>query len=231
MDRVAAMPAVAAYKAHMRSLLAELEGVVLDVGCGLGNDVRALGDRCFGIDPSRTMLETATSRGGGFIAGRIEHLPVRPRSCAGVQADRVLQHLRDPFAAVGALADILRSGGVLVVADPEQSSLVIEGPDPALTQTIADFRVRGIRNPYMGSQLPELLPAVGLRDVEQASWTLELRDPNDAFGIPTWSRFLVDAGTFTEAQADRFDATLAEAATAGTFAYRIGFMVTWGRAA
>ena len=231
MDRVAAMPAVAAYKEHMRSLLAPLDGVIIDVGCGLGDDVRALGERCIGIDPSRTMLATAVARGGAFIGGSVEHLPVRAGSCAGARADRVLQHLRDPAAAVGALSGAVRSGGLVVVADPEQSTLEIEGPDPELTRSVADFRVRGIRNAFMGSQLPGLFAAAGLVDVEQASWTLELRDPDDAFGIPTWSRFLLDAGTFDAAQADRFDATLAASAAAGTFCYRIGFIVSWGRVA
>ena len=228
MDRVAAMPAVAAYKEHMRTLLAPLDGTIVDVGCGLGDDVRALGTRAFGVDPSRTMLVTAAARGGAFIAGAVEALPVRGRSCAGARADRVLQHLRSPSTAIAAMVGAVRRGGIVVVSDPDQHRLVIEGPDPALTRMIAEFRVKGIRNGFVCDETPAHLTACAVADIEQARWTLELRDPGDAFGIPTWSRFLVDAGSFTDAQADRFDESLAAAAAAGTFVYRIDFVVTWG---
>jgi len=229
MDRVAAMPAAAAYKAHMRSLLAPLDGVVLDVGCGLGDDVRALGSRAVGVDPSRTMLATARARGGAFVAGTVERLPVRAGSCAGARTDRVLQHLRAPAGAVAAIAATVRSGGIVACADPDQRSLVIEGPDQELTAVVAEFRVKGIRNGFVCDDTPGFLAASHVVDIEQARWTLELRDPDDAFGIPTWSRYIVDLGGFTDEQADRFDATLAASAAEGTFGYRIDFVVTWGR--
>ena len=231
MDRVAAMPAVAAYKEHMRSLLAPLDGVVVDIGCGLGDDVRALGRRAIGVDPSRTMLATARSRGGVFVAGVVERLPVRARSCAGARTDRVLQHLRAPADAVAAIVGSVRSGGVVVCADPDQRSLVIDGPDPDLTAIVADFRIKGIRNGFVCEDTPGFLGGSNVVEVEQARWTLELRDPEDAFGIPTWSRFILDLGGFTMQQAERFDATLAAAAADGSFAYRIDFVVTWGRVA
>lgn len=229
MDRVAAMPAVAAYKEHMRSLLAPLDGPIIDIGCGLGDDVRALGTRAVGVDPSRTMLATARERGGAFVAGAVEALPVRARSCAGARADRVLQHLRSPSTAIAAMVGAVRRGGIVVVSDPDQHSLVIAGPDPVLTEAIADFRVKGIRNGFVCGETPGYLTACDVEGVEQARWTLDLRDPADAFGLPTWSRFLLDAGAFTEPQADRFDESLAAAAAAGTFSYRIDFVVTWGR--
>ena len=224
------MPVVQEYKAHMRSLFDDVDGLVLDVGCGVGNDVRALGARGVGIDPSRTMLGVAAARGGRFVCGVVEELPFARSTMGGACADRVLQHVTDPDLAARALARVVRRGGVVVVADPDQATLQIEGPDAELADVMRRYRAeRGIRNGFLAGRMAEVLRACDLVDVGRASWTQEMVDPAAAFGITTWSQFLVGAGWFDEEQAERFDASLAAAGEAGTFAYRVDITVTWGR--
>jgi SAM-dependent methyltransferase len=230
MDRVAAMPVVQEYKAHMRSLFDDVDGLVLDVGCGVGNDVRALGARGLGVDPSRTMLDVAASRGGRFVCAVVEELPFARSTMGGVSADRVLQHVVDPDLATRALVRVARRGGMVVAADPDQATLQIEGPEPELADVVRHYRAeRGIRNGFLAGRMAEVLRACDLVDVDRASWTQEMVDPEAAFGITTWSRFLVDTGWFDEQQAARFDESLAAAGEAGTFAYRVDITVTWGR--
>ncbi|MEY2569716.1 MAG: hypothetical protein QOE63_66 [Acidimicrobiaceae bacterium] len=230
MDRVAAMPVVGAYKGHMHALLADVGGSLLDVGCGVGNDVRALGSRAIGVDPSRTMLEIARGRGGSFVRGAVEALPCAPGSFAGVQADRVLQHVADPDAAAAALARVVRPGGLVVVADPDQTTLRIEGPDPDVADVVRRYRAeRGIRNGALAARMGAVLQGCGLVDVERRSWWQEITEPAEAFGIATWSGFVVAAGWFDAQQAKRFDATLATAGAAGAFRYSLDIVVTWGR--
>ena len=229
MDRVAAMPVVQEYKAHMRSLFDDVDGLVLDVGCGVGNDVRELGARAIGLDPSNTMLGIARSRGGRFVCGRVEQLPFRARSLGGVQADRVLQHVDDPDGAAGALVSLIRPGGLVVVADPDQATLVIEGPDPDVADIVRRYRAeRGVRNGFLASRMRHVLRDCGLVELGTASWTMEHREPARAFGIAGWSTFLVDEGLFDADQAARFDETLRSAGEAGTFSYRVDVVVTWG---
>ena len=86
MDRVATYPGVAASKARSAELLAGC-GRVLDLGCGVGNDVRALGRGAVGVDPSRTMLREARRRGGMFVLAEGQHLPFR-RGCVRRRAGR-----------------------------------------------------------------------------------------------------------------------------------------------
>ena len=50
-----------------------------------------------------------------------------------------------------------------------------------------------------------------------------------AFGLATWSAMMVEAGLFDRAAAVAFDESLAAAAAAGTFAYRVDLVVTHGR--
>jgi len=232
MDRLAVTEVFKFYKGHMHRLLSTLDGPIVDVGCGVGNDVRALGRHAIGVDPSRTMLGIARARGGAFVLGTIEALPFAAGSVAGVQADRVLQHVSDPNAAAAALARVVKSGGLVVVADPDQTTLRIEGPDPDVADVMRRYRAeRGIRNGALAARMGALLQGCGLVDVERRSWRQEITEPNEAFGLPTWSGFVVAAGWFDAQQAARFDATLASSGAAGTFRYSLDIVVTWGRVA
>jgi ubiquinone/menaquinone biosynthesis C-methylase UbiE len=176
------------------------------------------------------MLGVAAARGGRFVCGRVEQLPFRASMLGAVQADRVLQHVADPDKAAAALAALVHRGGLVVVADPDQATLAIEGPEPELADIVRRYRAeQGIRNGFLPGRMADVLRACGLVDINQASWTMEQRDPEEAFGITTWSQFLVDAGWFDEEQAARFDETLGAARDAGTFSYRVDAVVTWGR--
>jgi ubiquinone/menaquinone biosynthesis C-methylase UbiE len=230
MDRLAGWPAFKAYKGHMAELLrATADGPLLDVGCGVGNDVRALGPRAIGLDPSRTMLDQAVARGGTFVAGSVERMPFAPGTFAGVRADRVLQHVADPDAAAIELARVVRPGGLVVVADPDQGTLRIDGPEPSITEVVRQFRAeKAIRNGHLAGRMTAVLEAAGCTAVERRSWTMELTDPNDAFGLPTWGHYLHTLGLLTEVDAERWQASVAFAAAKHQFRYRVDLVVTWG---
>src|SRR5438477_303443 len=147
MDVFAQWPAVQAYKARTAELLAGV-APVLDIGCGVGDDVRAIG--AIGIDPSATMLAEARRRGGAFVRGEVLSLPFASGHVGGVRTDRVLQHVPDPDRALLELMRVLRPGGLVVLAEPDQGTLTIDGADPELTPAIVRFRATvGIRNGFL----------------------------------------------------------------------------------
>src|SRR3954469_13628881 len=138
MDEMATWPAVRAYKARTVELLRDV-GPVVDIGCGVGNDARDIG--AIGVDPSMTMVAEARRRGGAYVRGDVLALPIASRSLGGVRTDRVLQHVSDPADALAEIERVLRAGGVAVLAEPDQSTLRIDGTDPELTPAIVQFRV------------------------------------------------------------------------------------------
>ena len=228
MDRVATYPAIAATKERTLELLAG-RARVLDVGCGLGNDVRALGPRAVGVDPSRTMLTEARRRGGAFALAEGGSLPFADAVFDGVRADRVLQHVLDPEAVTAELVRVVESGAPVVVTDPDQATLVIEGPDPDLTAAVVRFRQEGIRNGFLAGSMESVLAAAGCVDIRAERFTQVVDAVSLAFGIGTWSAFLVEAGMFDAGQAAAFDASLAAADADGSFDYRVDLVVTAGR--
>src|SRR5256885_4589694 len=101
------LAAIAAYKRRIRQLL---DGVapVLDVGCGPGDDVLALGvDRCFGVDRSELMCCRASQRGAVVVRSDGTALPFSDGSFGGARSDRTLQHLVDPVPALRELLRVL----------------------------------------------------------------------------------------------------------------------------
>ena len=222
MDVFAAWPAVRAYKARTVELLAGASAV-LDVGCGVGDDARALG--AIGVDPSMTMLTEARRRGGAFVRGDVHSLPIAAGSVGGVRTDRVLQHVADPDRALDELTRVLRPGGLAVLAEPDQSTLVIKGTDAELTPAIVQFRATvGIRNGFLAGELAGRLSALGFRDVERESFRIDIDDPKRALGLPSWPAILVERGEWTAEEARRFTASIGP-----RFCYSFDVVATSGR--
>jgi SAM-dependent methyltransferase len=229
MDRVATYPAIAASKARSLQLLADCERV-LDVGCGLGSEVRALGPGAVGVDPSRTMLAEAQARGGAFVRAHGQRLPFRRGAFDGARADRVLQHVAEPERVTAELVAAVRPGAPVVVTDPDQATLAIDGPDPALTSAVVAYRSRqGLRNGFLAGRMAAVLETAGCHEIGVERFTQVVEELPLAFGLDSWSGFMVEDGWFDEAQAATFDASLAAAAAAGTFAYRVDIVLTHGR--
>jgi SAM-dependent methyltransferase len=115
------------------SLAAEVERVptrslVLEIGCGTGNYVEALGERLpdrryVAFDRSQGMLREATRRDGrgGYFRGDADRgFPVRSRSVALAFAVDVLHHLTDYAAFFGEVGRVLQASGAFVaVTDSE----------------------------------------------------------------------------------------------------------------
>jgi SAM-dependent methyltransferase len=95
---------------------------VLEAGCGAGRFTEVLldaGARVFATDLSRAVEAnrvTCEGRPGYFVCqADLRRLPVEPRQFDFVLCIGVLQHTPDPEAALAALAEQLKPGGVLVV--------------------------------------------------------------------------------------------------------------------
>ena len=218
---MASWPTVRAGKARTVDLLNGCRPV-LDVGCGVGDDARSLG--AIGLDPSMTMLAEAHARGGAFVRGDVHWLPVASGVLGGVRTERVLQHVADPDRALAELTRVLRRGGVAVLAEPDQSTLQIDGTDPELTPAIVKFRARSVRNGYLAGELAGRLTALGFADISTELFTIELTDPALAFGLPSWPAILVERGVWTVEEAQRFTTSLG----ADEFCYSFDVVITWG---
>ncbi|HEY7358589.1 MAG TPA: methyltransferase domain-containing protein [Ktedonobacterales bacterium] len=170
---------IQALKRQSYTLLeAEAGKRLLDVGCGLGDDVRALAQivgvtgAAVGIDNSRTMIETATRNSAGadfpgsFQQGDIHRLPFADASFDGCRAERVLIHSDDPAQALAEMARVVRPGGMVVVIEPDLETVIIHLSDPTLARKLTAWQCNSVRNGRVGRQLPGLFQQSGLTGIQ-----------------------------------------------------------------
>ena len=208
-------PAIQAYKRHSFEQLRG-ETQILDVGCGPGEDAAAVSaEDAVGVDRSWAMCTRACPRVGRICQGLAEQLPFADGSFGGCRADRVLVHLADPVRALHELLRVTRPGGRIVLADPDQETLVIEVP--GVRRELADAvkalrRDVGYRHGRLGAQLPALLAVGRRRRHLDRRFPLVLTDPDDAFGLPSWVTGWRELGGFDDRDVAEWDAAVARAA-------------------
>jgi SAM-dependent methyltransferase len=116
-------------RAAVASLALPAGAHVLDAGCGSGETLGWLaaavapGGLVVGLDLAAAHLASAQVRpcGAALLQADLRRLPLRAGSFDLVWSVNTVHHLRDPVAAVGELAALVRGGGRLVLG---QSSLL-----------------------------------------------------------------------------------------------------------
>jgi SAM-dependent methyltransferase len=227
-ERVDSWPAIQAYKRHSFEQLRG-ETQILDLGCGPGEDAAAVSaEEAFGVDRSWTMCTRAFPRVGRVCQGEAVHLPFADAVFGGCRADRVLVHLADPVQTLHELLRVTRPGGRIVLADPDQETLVIEVP--GVRRELADAvkalrRDVGYRHGRLAAQLPALLASLGIVDISTAAFPLVLTDPDDAFGLPSWVTGWRELGGFDDRDVAEWDAAIARARETGMVYALLYFVV------
>lgn len=107
--------------------LAAKAGPTLDIGCGDGSVLQALGARAdlFGVDTSEPALQLARGRvpQATLVRGDVQAgLPFSDQSFGLVLMLDVLEHLYNPVMALGEVRRLLRDDGILVVTTPNANS-------------------------------------------------------------------------------------------------------------
>jgi ubiquinone/menaquinone biosynthesis C-methylase UbiE len=162
---------------------------LLDVGCGLGDDVRALArlvgasGSVVGLDQSERLLEAAQRRSEGFaypvsfVHGDMHHLPFAAASFDGCRAERVLLHTAQPFQALEEMRRVTRPGGRIVVSEPDLDTLIFHASSQAAVRKLTQWHSDGVRNGAIGRWLPEIFQQCGLEDIQAlptVAYTAEL---------------------------------------------------------
>jgi ubiquinone/menaquinone biosynthesis C-methylase UbiE len=153
LHQVSGLEAIHFYKQQSLALLRVQPGDhLLDIGCGNGDEVRALaqmvGDSglVIGIDSSVKLIEGAqqSEQNAGlpvrFEVGDAHNLPYENECFAGCRADRVLQHVTNREVVLSEMSRVTRAGGWLVVNDPDWETLVVDAPsNRGLTRKILNY--------------------------------------------------------------------------------------------
>jgi ubiquinone/menaquinone biosynthesis C-methylase UbiE len=222
LDRAGARPHIQELREQSYELLEARPGLrLLDAGCGVGDDARALarlvipGGSVVGLDGSAVMVAEAGQRAEGldlpleFIQGDIHTLPFADASFDGCRSERVFQHVADPEAALAELIRVARPGAMIVVVDSDHGMMAVNGSDRDLTRRVLAYWAGAITNGWIGRQLPGMFTRHGLRDITiipsaSAYTTLE----QHRSGLLRCVRGAARRGVITESEAEAFMADL-----------------------
>lgn len=154
--------------------------VVLEAGCGVGAQTVTIAHasphaQICSVDISEQSLHAARARVAEaalanvvFLQGNIFQLPFPPRTFDHVFVCFVLEHLRDPRAALASLKQLLKPGGTITVIEGDHGSTYFH-PDSMdahrAIQCLVDLQARGGGDALIGRKLYPLLVEVGFQAV------------------------------------------------------------------
>lgn len=172
LNRISSLTAIEEGKRARDKLLALRTGSsVIDVGCGLGIDVRRMAvivgpkGRAVGADVSGSLLEEARHLHNGelveWCVADACRLPYPNGEFEAVRIERVLEHLADPEAAVAEAMRVARPNGLVCLCEPDWGTLVVGGLDRESSDAVRDVMSRTVRHPNVGRDLTGLVHAVG----------------------------------------------------------------------
>jgi ubiquinone/menaquinone biosynthesis C-methylase UbiE len=220
-------------------------GQVLDVGCGLGHEVRRLAQqvgpqgRVVGIDANPAMITEARRRAAGlalpisFDVGDAHQVGLPDNSFDLCRTERVLRYVDRPDAVVAEMVRLTRPGGFVLAFDFDSDQTVVDAPDPALVRRIAEALDAAVPHPWIGRQLFRLFQRAGLRDVRVVPHALCL---SGAAGFAVYQRLnkgtvdrAVHAGQVSASEAATWWAGLERAGEAETFFSAVLGFIAAGR--
>jgi SAM-dependent methyltransferase len=188
LDEISAVASIKRGKLARDALLGLRPGsVVLDVGCGLGVDIRRMAaavgadGRAVGADASRALLDEARSLPAGDLVewclADAAQLPYPDAEFDAVRIERVLEHMADPAAAVSEAVRVARPGGRVCLCEPDWGTLVVGGLDLETSDEVRRVMSRTVRNPFIGRDLPSLVvDAAPTVSVEVHAEVVAIRD-------------------------------------------------------
>jgi ubiquinone/menaquinone biosynthesis C-methylase UbiE len=156
---------------------------VLDVGCGLGHEIRRLGalvgaNGCaVGVDAhgaavaeaNRTMRDAMSAP--AFARGSAEQLPFEDGCFDVVRAERVAEYVDSPSAMFAQMYRVLRPGGTMIAFDFDYGGSIVDASDRRMAERVNRLVAAAVPNPWIGGQLWGHFAGLGLKQLSATPMT------------------------------------------------------------
>lgn len=217
---------------------------VLDLGCGTGEDVRALALRVgdtgsvVGVDFSKLMVDEAARRSEGlnlpieFSTGDANNLDFGDNTFDSCRAERLFMHLADPLGALREMQRVTRPGGYVVTLDADWGTITLDGSDHELVDKVVKIVTAHIRNGWIGRQYYGLFKQAGFDDVTISPGTIPVTEFSLIDRLITLRPSLaaaVEQGVLTSTEVEAFLAEMEERDSNGLFFSSMTGFIACGR--
>ncbi len=221
---------------------------VLDLGCGPGIDTIPLGrlvgpsGNVVGVDVDEEMISEATRLAEeANLADRVTHqqceiqsLPFDDGTFDACRAERLFQVLPasiDPQQVCSEAVRVLKSGGWFVAIDADWGTWSLDSSEVEIERKLARFFADRMRpNGYAGRQLRRLFTRQGLVDLALEVYpTHYFQSTHTPSGGDWVVREAVAAGIITQAEQERWRASVEEADAKNEFFAMVCMVIVAGR--
>ena len=204
----------------------------LDVGCGTGEEVAAMGElvgdggAAVGVDLAKTMVGEAQSRHGSrdlpvwFSPADAGRLPFADGAFDACRVERTLQHSDDADAVVAEMARVLRPGGRLVAVEPDWDTLAFDTPLAHINRRIYRDVLDRAPSRVIGRRLSAVLGRAGMGGIEVRGWVVcftTYAHAQRALTLEALAQASVRAGVVSQAEATSWLDSLRRADAEGAF--------------
>ena len=222
---------------------------ILDVGCGTGTDTLAIGDLVgpdgwvMGVDFDPAMVAEGKRRAEEKgVSKWVQHnqaeatsLPFEANSFDASRSDRLFQHMSHPEQALAEMVRITRTGGRILVCDPDWGTASADSLEVDVERRLARYRAeRFLRNGFSGRQLYRLFKGLNLQDITLEGFVITMTNYAIAQQMHKYEALAQDAlrdGVVTSEEVDRYFKSFNDAERAGTFFASLSIMMVAGRKA
>jgi len=224
-----------------QSFLSIKQGTILDLGCGIGMDVRNMASATeypttfIGIDHDASMIQKANTDKGTaanvqFINQEVSPLPFEANSIAGIRAERLFQHLPEPKKVLEDIAKVLQPGGVLVIVETDWDSISFYNAAVDIEAQVRYFLVhQKVVQGKIAKQLTRDLDNAQFRNISLRIFPTVLYTFKDActyFWIDKIMDEMTAQGILSTTQCNDFLNSLKHADKEGYFACSINMSIT-----
>ena len=214
----------------------------LDLGCGVGDDARAMsemsGARVIGIDLSPRMVNEARSRSAGragvtFLVADACRLPFPDSAFDAAWVKRTLMHIASPARVIGEMVRVVKPGGRIVAVEPDLEVVLLDSGMVDVTRKLLALHAAAYANPWAGRRLRRLMLEAGLVDVHAMAQRMEIADlasTETALRLLSLATSAVAEGILTPDEAAMWEEDLRARDDRGLFACYAFMFVADGRA-
>jgi ubiquinone/menaquinone biosynthesis C-methylase UbiE len=215
-----------------------------DLGCGTGEDARAMAarlgphGRAVGVDLSATMIAKARGRQDAregtaeFLQADVQSLPFADGSFDAIRAERLLQHTPDADAAIAEMVRVAKRGARIVIWEGDLDLFIIDAPDYETSRAMQRFICDGFRHGDIGHRLYRRFLESRLVDVRAMPLVGRFTDfklIESAFDLPASIERAVAQKVIAAERATRWLESLREADSVGRFFAAVGGFITSAR--
>ncbi|WP_017257814.1 methyltransferase domain-containing protein [Pedobacter arcticus] len=226
-------------KQHSYHPFEKKRGPILDLGCGTGLDVIKMSElfhssKIIGIDHDPVMLEKGIAESKGnqnieFIQSESDNIPYNDGFFAGIRAERLMQHLKNPEKTIREVYRALMPEHPFAIIETDWAGLVIYNENNGISNKINKFLTEEkINNGYASRKLRFYLKGADFKDINIEVFPFVLKSLKEANEY-LWLEIIIneasEKGYLTKLEKDLFIESLRDADSENYFACSINMVI------